>query len=54
MANKNSHKIVAVFVAFWVSSLLNFFVFFSLFLLVSCCFMTSWNPKTVHQMRLQA
>ena len=35
-------------------SFFNFFVFFSLFLLVSCCFMTSWNPKTAHQMRLQA
>ena len=33
---------------------LDFFVFLSLFLLVSCCFMTSWNPKTAHQMRLQA
>ena len=33
---------------------LNFFVFFSLFLLISCGFMTSWNPKTAHQVRLQA
>ena len=33
---------------------LNFFVFFSLLLLISCCCMTSWNPKTAHQMRLQA
>ena len=33
---------------------LNFFVLFSLFLLISCCFITSWNPKTAHQMRLQA
>ena len=32
----------------------NFFVFFSLFLLISSCFMTSWNPKTSHQMRVQA
>ena len=33
---------------------LNFFVFFPLFLLISCCFMLSWNPKTAHQVRLQA
>ena len=33
---------------------LNFFVFFSLVLLSSCCFMISWNPNTAHQMRLQA
>ena len=32
----------------------SFFLNFCLFLLVSCCFMTSWNPKTIHQMRLQA
>ena len=25
---------------------LNFFDFFPLFLLISCCFMPSWNPKT--------
>ena len=25
---------------------LNFSVFFFSFLLISCCFMTSWNPKT--------
>ena len=30
------------------------FVFFSLFLRVSCCFISSWNPKTARQMRLQA
>ena len=35
-------------------SFFSFFVFFSLFLLISCCFMTSWNPKPAHQMRLQA
>ena len=33
---------------------LNFFVFCPLFLLISCCFMLSWNPKTAHQVRLQA
>ena len=33
---------------------LNFFVLFHLFLLISCCFLPSWNPKTAHQMRLQA
>ena len=33
---------------------LNFFVFSPLFLLISCCFMLSWNPKTAHQVRLQA
>ena len=33
---------------------LNFFVFFPLFLLISCCFMLFWNPKTAHQVRLQA
>ena len=38
---------------FWFL-LLNFFVFFPLFLLISCCFMLSWNPKTAHQVRLQA
>ena len=32
----------------------NFFVFFPLFLLISCCFVLSWNPKTAHQVRLQA
>ena len=31
-----------------------FFVFFPLFLLISCCFMTSWNLQTSHQMMLQA
>ena len=31
-----------------------FFVFFSLFLLTSCRFVTSWNSKTAHQMRSQA
>ena len=46
-------QIVAVFVVFLV--LLSQFL--CLFLLVSPhsrCFMTSWNPKTAHQMRLQA
>ena len=33
---------------------LNFFVLLSLFLFLSCCFMTFWNPKASHQMRLQA
>ena len=33
---------------------LNFFVFSPLFLLISCCFMLSWNPKTAHHVRLQA
>ena len=33
---------------------LNFFVIFPLFLLISCCFIPSWNPQTAHQMRLQA
>ena len=34
--------------------LLDVSAFFPLFLLISCGFMTSWNPKTAHQMRLQA
>ena len=33
---------------------LDLFVFFPLFLLISCCFISSWNPLTAHQMRLQA
>ena len=54
MAQKNRHKNVAVFAVFLVSFFLNFFLFLSSFLLVSCFFMTSWNPKTAHQVRLQA
>ena len=33
---------------------LNFFVFFPSFLLISRCFMPSWNPKTAHEVWLQA
>ena len=44
----------SVFVAFLVSSFSLSLFFSSLFLLIPCCFMTSWNPKTAHQMRLQA
>ena len=54
MANKNRHKIVAVFIIFSASSCSISLVFFPSFLLISCCSMPSWNPKTAHQMRLQA
>ena len=51
---KTAAKTWRFFVAFFGFFFLNFFVFFSLFLPPSCCFMTSWIPKTAHQMRLQA
>ena len=54
MALRDSHKIVAVFHVFSVSS---FSISLSrppMFLLISCCFIPSWNPPTAHHMRLQA
>ena len=50
---KTATKSWRFLLCFWFL-LLNFLIFFSLFLLVSCRFMTCWHPKTAHQMRLQA
>ena len=54
MTQKNRHKNVAVFAVFLVSSFSISLSFSPCFLLISCCFMLSWNPKTAHQVRLQA
>ena len=48
-ATKSWRFLLAIF-----DNLLSHLFFFSLFLLISCCLMTCWNPNTAHQMRLQA
>ena len=50
---KTATKSWRLLLYFW-SLLSQFICLFLLVSLISCCFMTSWNPKTAHQMRLQA
>ena len=54
MAQQKRHKNVAVFCCICGFFFSRFLCLFPLVLLISCCFMLSWNPETAHQVRLQA